>query len=241
MKPYYADDAVTIFHADCREVLPSLTADLVLTDPPYGTGFYESDNDVLTPDLMRSFLTFGPTCIFGWPENLVALCVTIGLIPDEWVVWWPTNAAAKCGRPKMLRKESEHIAIFGKGRPIRGRQYSAESIRMAHYAGAGARGKFTPHSEGALWGDVWRDASPGILGNSHLRLHPNEKPPHVFSRLISMFEAAVVLDPFAGSGASLLAAKDLGRKAIGIEIEERYCEIAAKRMSQAVLQFGRTG
>jgi DNA modification methylase len=83
-------------------------------------------------------------------------------------------------------------------------------------------------------GDVWTDAAPGLAFNSHRRLHPNEKPLDLMARLIQP-TTGTILDPFMGSGTTLRAAKDLGRKAIGIEIEERYCEIAAERLAQEVL------
>lgn len=86
-------------------------------------------------------------------------------------------------------------------------------------------------------GDVWRDAKPGMGFLHHLRLHPNEKPESLMARLILLCSDAgqLILDSFAGSGTTLLAAKKLGRRAIGIEIEERYCEIAARRLAQQVL------
>jgi site-specific DNA-methyltransferase (adenine-specific) len=84
-----------------------------------------------------------------------------------------------------------------------------------------------------LSADNFRHGQPGKLG------HPTQKPISIIAPLIrcSASEGEVVLDPFMGSGTTLRAAKDLGRKAIGIEIEERYCEIAAKRMAQEVFEF----
>ena len=74
-------------------------------------------------------------------------------------------------------------------------------------------------------------------GKNQPRFHPTQKPVALFKRIIRDFNSNTILDPFMGSGTSLRAAKDLGRKAIGIEIEEKYCEIAAKRMSQSVMQL----
>jgi len=87
---------------------------------------------------------------------------------------------------------------------------------------------------GAYSGDVWTDLSPNVGLLSKRRLHPNEKPISLMVKLLTAI-GGTILDPFMGSGTTLRAAKDLGRKAIGIEIEERYCEIAAKRLAQEVL------
>ncbi len=77
-----------------------------------------------------------------------------------------------------------------------------------------------------------------LRGLNGLREHPTQKPVELMSWVLSFYPTALnVIDPFMGSGTTLRAAKDLGRKAIGIEIEERYCEIAAKRMAQEVFQF----
>lgn len=81
----------------------------------------------------------------------------------------------------------------------------------------------------ALSMDVWT-ANP-----EHPNGHPTPKPLELYRQLVNIMPAGVILDPFMGSGTTLRAAKDLGRKAIGIEIEERYCEVAAKRMSQSVM------
>ena len=70
------------------------------------------------------------------------------------------------------------------------------------------------------------------------RVHPNEKPVSLMRYLLTKHDGEIILDPFMGSGTTLRAAKDLGRRAIGIEIEERYAEIAAKRLAQEVLPFG---
>lgn len=239
MTPYYQDDAVTIYHGDCRKF--TIEADAVVTDPPYGTGHYETDTTVMSPALFRTWPR--PMAMFGWPENLVAFCVALGESPDEWVTWWPTNAAAKSAALSgaILPHEAECVAIFGKGKWERCRRARTGSFQFdARRATANCIGGFSDRSmmtTDAKMGDVWTDASPGVAFQSHLRLHPNEKPVGVMSRLVDALTepGGIVFDPFMGSGTTLRAAKDLGRKAIGIEIDERYCEIAAKRMAQEVL------
>ena len=228
MTPYYQDDLVTIYHSDCREWMPE--ADVIVTDPPYGTGAYVTDTVVLDGAMLNAWPN---AAVFGWPENLIRLCIEAGRVPDEWVVWWPSNAELK-GRfvEVPVARDSEHIALFGhlyaaRGAPVIGKRHN--------YKGPNDRAKHHISPKGKRWGDVWRDASPGIaFGNSNARLHPNEKPVSLMGRLLGMTDGTV-LDPFVGSGSTLVAAKSLGRKSIGIEIEERYCEIAATRCSQEVL------
>lgn len=229
MRPYYQDSAVTIYHGDCREILPLLEpVDLVLTDPPYGFEHYESDK---TPDIFL-FSHIRRAAVFGYPETLFDWCGVLGK-PSGWIVWWPTNGALRGGfHHSALQRETEHIALFGNllgeaRMPKSDRALDPKKWQMLNDRKAS---------------DVWRDPSPGQCFNSHLRLHPNEKPLRLMDRLTRLMGGTgTILDPFMGSGTTLRAAKDLGRKAIGIEIEERYCEIAAKRMSQEVLQFAATG
>jgi len=240
IEPFYSHAGITIYHGDCREVLPGLEAGVIVTDPPYGTGLYPTDTDVFSAGLLQGLRAIAPVAVFGWPERLVAFCVAAAMVPDEWVTWWPTNAATKTSMPGgNLQRESECIAVFGEGghwNDLR-RPHSAASIEMVAsgiVATSHDRGGNHVAKGGAYLGDVWRDAAPHVGFQSHLRLHPNEKPISVLVKLLTALPGPV-LDPFMGSGTTLRAAKDLGRKAIGIEIEERYCEIAAKRLSQEVM------
>lgn len=244
MTPYYQDEFVTIYHGDCRQVLADVRADVVVTDPPYGTGHYKSDVEVLTPSLLREWAAqFVGVAVFGYPERLAALVGAAGVAPSEWIVWWPTNGALRGTNLSGLWRETEHVAVFGKHRlsTLR-RPRSGDGMRMASTAHqleqAGAVKKSRPRLEPtdeARMGDVWRDASPGLAHLSHMRSHPNEKPLPLMSRLVQGMAEGVVVDPFAGSGTTLVAAKSLGRRVIGIEVEEKYCEVAARRCSQDVL------
>jgi site-specific DNA-methyltransferase (adenine-specific) len=234
MTPYYADDLVTIYHGDCQEWMPE--ADVVVTDPPYDLSGREVCAALVSE---RENLA-----ICGWPEHLVAIAIVAGRVPDDWIVWWPTNAGLRSWGPKgQTPRESEHFAIWGTVRWVHGAPTTANADKLSAKMQAlpksdKARGKMKRSPDGRRFGDVWTDPSPGLGFQSHARLHPNEKPVGVMRRLLQVGAEGTVLDPFLGSGTTLVAAKSLGRRSIGIEIEERYCEIAANRCRQEVLGLG---
>lgn len=215
MTPYYEDSAVVIYHGDCREVLPGVTADVVVTDPPYGIALRNGDVDGHRSD--RDFVVIGDDnqsvglWVLEWAMRR-NLCTVVFASPwrpwpGRWrnlIVWDKGGAVGGGGDIKMCLKRSwELIQVFGNG-PMNG-----------------------PRIE-----SVWRfPVTP-----TDTQAHICAKPIMLMSALIDRFSTTgTILDPFMGSGTTLRAAKDLGRKAIGIEIEERYCEIAAKRMQQEVL------
>ena len=236
MTPYYQDGLVTIYHGDCREWMPflgtaSTQADVIVTDPPY---------DLVGNEVGASLVVTTPNvAIFGWPEPLVRIAMAAGRVPDDWIVWWPTNAALRRWGPKdQTPRESEHIAIFGVVRWVHGAPSTETGDKLSltnRPMTAGARGSVRRSPLGKKWGDVWTDPSPGLGFQSDSRLHVNEKPLSVMVRLLNVVADGTVLDPFMGSGTTLAAAKSLGRPSIGIEIEERNCEIAANRCRQEVL------
>lgn len=207
MKPYYDHAGITIYHGDCREILPSLPkVDLVLTDPPYAVDFsYEGgvDSDMrVQTQVISSFLgradvllTPGIANVCGYPQ-------------PRWVICWlkksSMGASRLSGPQAVSRNLWEPVFYYG------------------HYPK-------NPPSRDIIEAPIQhRD-----LGSSH----PCPKPIALFLRLVGIGSVStdLILDPFMGSGTTLVAAKQLGRKAIGIEIEEKYCEIAAKRLSQEVL------
>ena len=234
-EPYYSDELVTLYHGDCRDVLPHVEFDAVVTDPPYGTGFYPTDTDVFTPDLLALLVDRSTTCaVFGWPEWLVGLCVSTGLRPSEWVTWWASNAGTKSAPSKTIVRESECVAVFGPVHPVK----VARTRPLHIFTSPNQRGTSHGDPDSRYASDVWTDAAPGVGFHRHLREHPNQKPLSVGVKLAELVGGSSLFDPFAGSGTFLVAAKSLGRKAIGVELEERYCEIAAKRLAQGVLDFG---
>ena len=202
MRPYYQDEWVTIYHGDCREILPELPkADLVLTDPPYGVeitrsnrlsisrgrGAEEWDREPPTMATMQSVIASGQDAIV-WGGNYFGLPPCRG-----YLVWDKQNDGRDFG-------ECEYAWT------------TLDAVPRLH-----------------------RQRSQGMDGG---KVHTTQKPLDLFRWCLSRFpDANAILDPFMGSGTTLRAAKDLNRKAIGIEIEEKYCEIAANRMSQEVFDF----
>ena len=219
--PYFQDDAVTIYHADNRDILPLLepgSIDLVLTDPPYELvasgggigaqrkylhdieGFTDGGFDIGLLAPFRNWMTF---CSKAQIARLIARAEAAR---QRWMlVTWNKPNPTPLSNGNYLPDTEYVVHAFDSG---------------CLYGDYAARTRFIVHpAEGSRWG------------------HPNEKPLAVVKKLIrtGSDKSHTILDPFMGSGTTLRAAKDLGRKAIGIEIEERYCEIAAKRMQQGVL------
>jgi site-specific DNA-methyltransferase (adenine-specific) len=210
MQPYYERDGITIYHADCRDVLPTLEAgsvDLVLTDPPYGIGIADWDGRVpyeLLPNLLE--VGNGPVYWFGAASQLGSDFGAFCQPPDRVIIWHVTFSLSK--------------AVAG------GMYYSWHPIyawRLPKRHGGPSQDVITLPQSGH---DGWH--------------HPGTKPlPLIRTLAATVPPDSLILDPFMGSGTTLRAALDLGRRAIGIEIDERYCEIAATRCSQEVL--GLTG
>lgn len=235
----YEDDAVTLYQGDCRDLRWPVACErtIVITDPPYGTGMYASDSNVLTAAMFNQWASEvdGAVAVFGWPENLAALCVESGRVPSEWVTWWPTNARYRGFNLHGLWREVECVAIFGGGSWDRLRQPRA--VTTTPMPNRDKRIKEQAKAGDVRMGDVWRDESPKLNPNQRGRLHPNQKPVAVMRRLIEALSEPgdVIYDPFAGSGTTLLAARELGRRAVGVEIEASYCEVIAQRLAQEVL------
>jgi site-specific DNA-methyltransferase (adenine-specific) len=210
MKPYFQDESVTIYHADCRDILPLLPkVGLVLTDPPYGiahpTDYASRGRGKLANcrDYAPVYGDDGPFDPAAWLGMDVPLILWGGnhyasRLPDSdgWLVWDKQ-------RPEALDQSTCELAWTN----------CIHGVRIFHW----------------LWNGMMRRGDEDLV-------HPTQKPVALFKWCLQwLSDARLILDPFMGSGTTLRAAKDLGRKAIGIEIEEKYCEIAAKRMSQSVM------
>lgn len=211
MTPYYQDGFVTIYHGDCRDVLPIVSpVDLIVTDPPYGVGYDYGDGTDDSPER-------------HWPWMLDTLEIMRAASPQV-VFTHRQDALFRLPRPDKVCVWHKPFAL---GYAIRG--------WMAHWEPI-----FVYGADVTLRNNAGKKAAScdsfsfSTVPNRHG--HPAEKPLEFMQALIGVFSGNVC-DPFMGSGTTLVGAKNLGRKAIGIEIDERYCEIAAKRCSQEVLRL----
>lgn len=223
MKPYYEHAGIRIYHGDCREVLPELWgASLLLTDPPYGISYRSTHNS-------------------GWRDRTrVKWCRTEnfpGIQGDD----APLDPSHFDGKASLA-------AIFGGN-------YCAAALGPSRcWLVWDKRVDTTPDNQSdceLIWTNfdlpsrIYRHLWRGIIraGEENVslteKLHPHQKPVGLLRWIIrySAVDRGPVLDPYCGSGSSLLAAQREGMSSIGIEIEERYCEIAAKRLSQEVFDW----
>ena len=203
VKPYYEEAGIVIYHGDCREVLPSLSADLVLTDPPYGIRKAEWDEDFPLEWLpLAAQASRTAMAVMCGINNLLTMPREIGPFAYRWML-----------SVHLTNGMTRGLMGFGNWIPVVVYAKEGESL-------------YRPQQDAT---------EVPVVGE--MPAHPSPKPLRAMTWIVERFEAETILDPFMGSGTTLRAAKDLGRRAIGIEIEEKYCEIAAKRLSQGVL-FG---
>jgi DNA modification methylase len=204
MTPYYSHAGITIYHADCRDILPHLEpVDLVLTDPPYGVGFSYGEYKDTAENFSKSILPVIVNLSDRYPMAAFCSMRQMRILPPfQWVLCWNHPGST---RRNAVRGFSiwEPIFLYGRGWNV-----ANDAITLA-------------------------DCVNHDKGNDH----PCPKPLRLFKWLLSLHPGENILDPFMGSGTTLVAAKQLGRKAIGIEIEEKYCEIAVKRLAQEVLDL----
>ena len=214
-----------------REI-PFTPNTVVITDPPYGNGKYESDRVVPIEYYRWLVSSFKTVAIFGYPENLVEVCIGIGRKPDEWITWHPTNKSNGQGAKNSLPKETECIAIFGD------MPNASEIMRPRSKNVNGVIGKIHMGRGNSLLlarlGDVWNDPAPGMMFNADKRRHPNEKPLSLMKKLVILCsnEGDIIFDPFMGSGTTALASMQLNRNWIGIDNNKEYIDLANKRINK---------
>ncbi|MDQ3023235.1 MAG: site-specific DNA-methyltransferase [bacterium] len=218
MKPYYQHGGITIYHGDCREILPTLegAAAVLVTDPPYGIAFasghvghhegetIKNDHSTELRDSALALWGKGPALVMG-----------------RWSAPRPMGT-----RMVLTWEKGEHVGMGDLSLPWK------PNTEEVYVIGTGFQGR-------RMGSVIKAMAVAGCVGSSNTgkRYHVTEKPLELMTALLSKCPPGTVIDPFMGSGTTLVAAKNLGRGAIGIETEERYCEIAAKRLGQEVL-FG---
>lgn len=250
MTPYYQDDTVTLYHGDCRDVLPKTPSPalvhVVIADPPYGETSLAWDhwpNGWLqaVAHLSDSLWCFGSLRMFILHTAEFA---GAGWHLSQDIIWQKQNGTGFTA--DRFRRVHEQIMHCYRGRWDDLYHEVPRIHSGVREKGRVVRGSQPPH-RGDIGKGAWTDDGtrmlPSVIEARNLHRygaeHPTQKPIGILMPLIkySSPPGGLVLDPFAGSGSTLVAAKQLGRHSIGIEIEERYCEVAAKRLAQGVLAF----
>lgn len=212
MKPYYQDDWATIYHGDCRELLPYLPpVGLVLTDPPYGINYkhglrkggialgvdgHSIEGDDIPFDPMHLIKAFYGVPMIIWGGNHFA-----DRLPASpgWLVWDKRD-----GGPQMDQADAE--------------------LAWTNFL-----------TVARVFSRRWSGAVRGGREQAEGRIHVNQKPVALMQWCMGFSDDGTILDLYVGSGSTLVAAKDLGRQSIGVELNEENCEIAAQRLSQEVM------
>ena len=231
MTLYYQDDHVTLYHGDClTEHREWLDADVLVTDPPYGRQWKQGEvkragrakgevrNEASTTGIANDDTTgVRDSALTMWGDGRRAVVFGDLMLPPPAsvklvAVYAKPNDAGLRGAMDGIRRDAEAIYYLGKMK-----------------SGIGGRSSVFKTRSATVGNPV------GIVARSGG--HPHAKPLDVLEEIVSALPEGVIADPFAGSGSTLIAARNLGRKSIGVELEEKYCEIIAKRLDQQVIDF----
>jgi DNA modification methylase len=245
MKTYYQDDWVTIYHGDCREILPQLPmVDLVLTSPPYnfdaGSGighkydfkskgykdnytqeeYYQQQSDIVELLLAKTALAFyNIQMVAGNKEALLRLMGDFCDFIKE-IIIWDKCFAEPAINDGVLNSQFEFILVFSTD--------NKRKFQRCFFERGTQSNVFAINKNVRYYGDKYTNVK-------HFAMMPEK----LASKILGLFSTSgdVALDPFLGMGTTAFCAKKLNRKCIGIEIEEKYCEMAAKRCSQSVMNL----
>ena len=229
MRPFYEQDGITIFNGDCRDILPTLareSVDLVLTDPPYGVNLDTSRRTSIAPAVTPHGGYRRPS---HW-ERIAGDRTPFDPLP--WLTF-----------PRTILWGANHYADRLPPSP----SWIVWDKREGTTSDTGADCEMAWTSLGGparLYRQLWRGMIQRGEENGTARLHPTQKPVALMSWCIDrarLTHGALILDPYSGSGTTLIAAYRLGHRAIGIEVSEAYCEIAANRLRQQVLPLEAAG
>jgi site-specific DNA-methyltransferase (adenine-specific) len=261
VKPYYEDEWVTLYHGEALDVLrqlPAESVDVLMTDPPYSSGgMFRGDRQ---RDVKDKYTVPG-----GGGGSAAFRGVDYGTFAGDsrdqrswmgWVAAWSFAAlrATRVGGHAFIFTDWRQLPAATDAAQLGGWSWRGlVTWDKGQDRGLPVRGYFRSNVEYVVWATHGPTARrdevtefPGSLVSAPIRsggtnrYHPTEKPVELLRHLLAVVPGAqhIILDPFAGSGSSLVAAKESGHRAIGVEIDERYCEIAARRLSQDVLDFG---
>jgi hypothetical protein len=212
-QPYYSDALVTLYHGDCREITEWLAAEVLVTDPPYGDSYTSNK-----PGVHRG--------------KVIANDDSERTRDDALALWGNRRPSLVFGSWKSTPPEGTKTAlVWDKGLGAGMGDLSVPwkpNWELIYVIGAGFHGH---RGTSIITGRMVTWASKG-------RDHPNQKPTGLILKLLDKCPPGAISDPFAGSGSTLVAAKQLGRRSVGVEIEECYCELIARRLDQGVLPFG---
>ena len=212
---YYQDEQATIYRGDCREIMPALEFDIIVTDPPYGIAWSRNDNmkknskahpgilndeDTTARDEALALRRSAPALVFGSfyappPADIKQI-----------LVWQKGDTQGLYGSVTGYRRDVEPVYLVGDW-----------------------------PKQNAKWSALVRSVRGSWNNELSATGHPHTKPLDLMRLLVERCPPGIVLDPFMGSGSTLRAAKELGRKAIGIELDETYCRVAVDRLAQGVL------
>lgn len=224
-KPYYQEGGISIYNGDCRDIAPLVRGKAtVVSDPPFNVGYHyagyrDSVSEAEYRDLCRRAL-MPPSIVIHYPEDVFKIAQWLGEAPAKCVAW-----IYNANTPRQWRM----LSWFGL-RPdfslIKQPYRNPTDKRVAALIEQG--------NTGCDLYDWWEEQQIKNVSGEKTE-HPCQMPLEVMQKAIGITQVDTVIDPFMGSGTTLVAAKNLGKSAIGIELEERYCEIAAKRLAQHVL------
>lgn len=212
MTPYYEDDLVTLYHGDCLTISEWLDADVLVTDPPYGVD-YQSGS--MRDKLAASILNDKDT-----------------VVRDSVLSLWGNKPALVFGSWKIAKPEKTKALLIWDTKGALGMGDLRIPWKPSHqeiYVLGGGRWQGKRDTDVLSFAPVQATAKNG-------RTHPHEKPIRLMDELIAK-TVGTIADPTAGSGSTLVSASRLGRKSIGVELDERYCEVIAKRLSQQAFDF----
>lgn len=248
MKPYYEHAGITIYHGDCREILPQLACPVIIADPPYQEttlGWDRSAKGWL--ECARNTANCGMMWCFGsFRFFLRNFDEFSGWRFSHEVIWEKQNGSGP-GYNDRFYKVHEFVTCWYVG------AWNALFHCTPRLPRNGHRIQGGPRSNGAAHRGMYKRCPPyddkgdrlartviPVRNEKGFADHPTQKPTQLLDLLIRYSTPEIgggIIDPFMGSGSSMVVAKRLKRSAIGIEIEEKYCEIAAKRLSQEVFQW----